>query len=81
MTPPAKLRVRAVGDVLVPVYEALRSRRFIGRKYDETTGAWVLDGDGVAEVPNSVEYQLAISEGHLALVGDDKKPAKKGEVK
>jgi hypothetical protein len=62
------IKVRAQGDTLVPNYEHLGAnpRRFVGRKFDPSVGAWVVDG--VAEIPDTHEYRAAIAEGALVLV-------------
>ena len=61
------LKVRPVGSAMVPNYEARGVRRFIGRSYDETSKSWVASDEPV-EVPNTVEYRLAIADGDLAEV-------------
>lgn len=62
------LRVRAVGNGLVPRFENLKDNTpsFVGREWCEVNGKFALRlRDEPTEVPHRAEYVRAVREGHL----------------
>ncbi|MDI3282116.1 hypothetical protein [Polyangium sp. 15x6] len=74
-----KLKVKAVGAVLVPDYEAIEQGvlRFIGRRHDPKAGpngGWVPTEQAI-EVPYRLEYLQELQAGNLEPA-EDERPGK-----